>query len=1088
MKFNEEAVKNNVIIPFLQQIGLGPNELEFEKNFTIQLGRGVYNVKGEKSKEANGRLDILCKRDGKNLFVIELKAEGIELTEDDKNQGISYARLLSQMAPYVLLSSGDKSILYETITGEEVETLNQDYITDGFIPTLDEELSLRFEALKNFVGYSYENILNFCKINNQEILKKFCAEPLDEASEQIQKKYVPSLYVKRKRLEDCFKEFLKQNNQCVFAVVGESGVGKTNTICHLLETINNEPILFFSGSTLGNSFLKELAADFNLAFSAQESEINILKKVSTLAERFHKSFIVFFDAIDEWSAEDKVAQINQLVKYFKRLNIRLCISCKDFIWDSFLMYHSISTDLYDNLYPGIPKLTDFDTCEVNEAVNKYTRFLDIESNSTEDFLDLQNPFNLRVAFEVAYNDKVPLSISRDSRATLRRYIDLKLEKTSSFSINLRFLEQISKCLLKYRKIQILEDEIRKELNLNIYDEIPEELFSFNFIYKYVEENGRTCIGFYFSGIRDYIVAIQILKLEKAEGSPRIKKIIEALSNFIGENAVMYFFKTGTAKEQEDCIKAAIEFDREYQKSLLSKLLSWQGSNLRDEAKRSTNSIVIEHLKFIFERYRDKPIIAEQVIDVFERLEASIEVEIALVYLFTIILKYPQDIFSMVSSFSRVSYRIAGLLKSYDSKECTEKLVQHVLNQNNDGYVRRYIIESLSNRTIDGKKELFLKLVIDSNPDVRTWISSWYNKLEDNILRDKLLEILDTTNKNYEVVAIARTLSNSAIEDTGEKLFYRFLNKKYDEEVTCWLCRAIADLNYRKAIPKFIEILKEKPYSELAEHILIGLGDLKATDAMSTLLELIPKSKDKTGIFWTWLSYAFSNIASEKDYQMLVKIILENDDNINAICFSAQTLAKTRNKDYNQIICKIIMDESLGLDQRLNILKEWESSLTSELIDGINVSKINNNLAISMEELNALYTILDQKNKMSPIALGLLMNFEPEINKLYQKIIQTLPNLNHNFSTRIVHLINSTNIENLAHLMKPWLNQQFFRKNSNHFFVHNCMQFAGILGDITTLEAISTNKEKLANSLDDIYIDYIEHTIRSSNGKIRLMLH
>ena len=122
MKFNEETVKNNVIIPFLQQIGFAPNELEFENNFKIQLGRGVYNVKGEQSKEANGRLDILCKRDGKNLFVIELKAEGIELTDDDKKQGISYARLLDPIAPYGLLSNGDESILYETITGEKVES------------------------------------------------------------------------------------------------------------------------------------------------------------------------------------------------------------------------------------------------------------------------------------------------------------------------------------------------------------------------------------------------------------------------------------------------------------------------------------------------------------------------------------------------------------------------------------------------------------------------------------------------------------------------------------------------------------------------------------------------------------------------------------------------------------------------------------------------------------------------------------------------------------------------------------------------------------------------------------------------------
>ena len=72
-------------------------------------------------------------------------------------------------------------------------------------------------------------------------------------------------------------------------------------------------------------------------------------------------------------------------------------------------------------------------------------------------------------------------------------------------------------------------------------------------------------------------------------------------------------------------------------------------------------------------------------------------------------------------------------------------------------------------------------------------------------------------------------------------------------------------------------------------------------------------------------------------------------------------------------------------------------------------------------------------------------------------------------------------------MRPWLNQQFLFKNMNQVYIQNCMHFAGLLGDITTLEAINTNREILVNLINEIYIDYIEHTIRSSNGKIRLRL-
>jgi hypothetical protein len=41
--------------------------------------------------KATGRLDILCKTNGRPLFVTELKAESESLIDDDRKQGLSYA-------------------------------------------------------------------------------------------------------------------------------------------------------------------------------------------------------------------------------------------------------------------------------------------------------------------------------------------------------------------------------------------------------------------------------------------------------------------------------------------------------------------------------------------------------------------------------------------------------------------------------------------------------------------------------------------------------------------------------------------------------------------------------------------------------------------------------------------------------------------------------------------------------------------------------------------------------------------------------------------------------------------------------------
>jgi predicted type IV restriction endonuclease len=87
---NEETIKNTIILPYFQALGFDKSQLEFETSFTIRLGIFTYKIEGAKDK-TTGRLDILFKKNGENLFVVETKAEGHKITNDDKLQAISYA-------------------------------------------------------------------------------------------------------------------------------------------------------------------------------------------------------------------------------------------------------------------------------------------------------------------------------------------------------------------------------------------------------------------------------------------------------------------------------------------------------------------------------------------------------------------------------------------------------------------------------------------------------------------------------------------------------------------------------------------------------------------------------------------------------------------------------------------------------------------------------------------------------------------------------------------------------------------------------------------------------------------------------------
>src|SRR6266478_3702370 len=114
---NEEEVKVKHVLPWLEQHGIHKNEIELERSFRVKIGKHSVLLGGEheerKRPVAGARLDILVRRANFNLMVIEVKAEYVELTNDDRDQAISYARLVDPIAPYALVTNGNQYLLYD---------------------------------------------------------------------------------------------------------------------------------------------------------------------------------------------------------------------------------------------------------------------------------------------------------------------------------------------------------------------------------------------------------------------------------------------------------------------------------------------------------------------------------------------------------------------------------------------------------------------------------------------------------------------------------------------------------------------------------------------------------------------------------------------------------------------------------------------------------------------------------------------------------------------------------------------------------------------------------------------------------------
>ena len=113
----------------------------------------------------------------RNLFIIELKNDSISITQNDIDQGISYARsLLDDIAPFTIVTNGHTTRIFDSVskielTGQKISEQSS-FWRNGYTLSTDEELRIRYEALKKFVSFSPENLKLFCENQVQDWKKR----------------------------------------------------------------------------------------------------------------------------------------------------------------------------------------------------------------------------------------------------------------------------------------------------------------------------------------------------------------------------------------------------------------------------------------------------------------------------------------------------------------------------------------------------------------------------------------------------------------------------------------------------------------------------------------------------------------------------------------------------------------------------------------------------------------------------------------------------------------------------------------------------------------------------------------------------
>lgn len=562
---NEEDIRGKLLLPFLNNLGFDASEISLEKSFSIRLGKSQHTIKG--------RSDILCKRNGKNLFIIELKSDSVSITQKDIDQRISYARLLvDNIAPFTIITNGKTTKIFDSISRKELTgtkiSKQSSYWHNECTLSTDIDLRIRYEALKNFVSFSPENLKRFCEDQVRDRMG-----PIIGNIDNPYSKFVKELYVQRLDLQCAFNNFIS-SEASVFGIVGSAGVGKTSAMCSLaLQNLEDKFAFFYNAAIINKSPLEHIAQDLNGVFSSRSESDVVLRKLDELGRFINKTVLIFIDAIDE-SVDSKITfELSEIALAVRNLDkVKICISCKSSIWKNILKINGTYTHLFEELnkfHNGIDSLDNspgflleyFSDEELKSIIPLYKSTFGFKGQISKSLLDeLRNGFFLRIFSEVYSQRQIPQTI--DDKDLIKRYINQSLEKTIiGIQSGLRILSKFGKVLINH-KYSLWEsfydeglevDDLLEKLKFSIDETLPEDLFARNILIKSNKKDSYN-ISFYYSKIRDYIICFHSYKLDKLSDNEFYNVLDEFYQNHIGESAITFYIENASGSHKSILIK------------------------------------------------------------------------------------------------------------------------------------------------------------------------------------------------------------------------------------------------------------------------------------------------------------------------------------------------------------------------------------------------------------------------------------------------------------------------------------------------------------------------------------------------------
>ncbi len=295
-------------------------KVEHQKSFSIRFGHHNVSVDSKEPSQYPSRaiFDILLTIEKNNIILLELKKEGLPLTEEDISQGISYARLTHPMPPLTLISNGKDNWFYNTYTKSKIETSEIDY---EFIQKLTDT---SFQLATNDFKDAVSQLLNkepelFSKVINKITESKF--QRLLGDIDDFTKPICSNFQIERQCLNEIQKLFTE--GAALVGVIGSAFTGKTSLLYQFFNKTKSEKnfLLFLDCNDHNYSIFQQLANHFT-----ENAKILITKDkirewlINSLSNLPDGKFYLLLDNFNNDIPETIKNEIIELIDIFKGVN------------------------------------------------------------------------------------------------------------------------------------------------------------------------------------------------------------------------------------------------------------------------------------------------------------------------------------------------------------------------------------------------------------------------------------------------------------------------------------------------------------------------------------------------------------------------------------------------------------------------------------------------------------------------------------------------------------------------------------------------------------------------------------------------